>query len=154
MTCSLLCVGHAVLQAVALPFGQQSGPPNSLLCVTMAWAVQQCGLNSVLVILLPRIINALCVLVKSFEESSRAFTAGFNGYKFRGQRRQCLLMRNKLFYSIVLFCGLIHTKVSAQGFPAWSYFFCQLFQGFHRLQQVSMAVSKTVSSHVKQVIVQ
>ena len=64
---------------------------------------------------------------------------GFNGCKFRVQRRQCLLMRNKLFCSNIFFCNLIYSTFSAQGLPTWSYFFCQVFQGFHRLQQVSMA---------------
>ena len=47
MTCSLLCVGHAVWQAIALPFGQQSEPPNSLLA--LRWP----GLFSSAVVLLP-----------------------------------------------------------------------------------------------------
>ena len=79
--------------------------------------------------------------VISLALSSRVLqiAVGFNGCKFRVQRRQCLLMRNKLFCSNTFFCSLIYSKFSAQGLPTWSYFFCQVFQGFHRLQQVSMA---------------
>ena len=50
-------------------------------------------------------------------------------------------MRNKLFYNNVLYCGLIHTKVSSHGLPTWSYCSYLIFQGFYKLWQVSMAAS-------------
>ena len=48
-------------------------------------------------------------------------------------------MWNKLFCSNVLYFGRIYSKLSAEGLPTWSYFSCQIFQGFYGLQQVLMA---------------
>ena len=38
---------------------------------------------------------------------------GFNGCKCRVQKRVCPLVLNKLFYSNVLYCGLVHPKLSS-----------------------------------------